>query len=88
EKQADLQPGIWKLAKNQKALPHVAYLSMLKRHTAPVNVVRFSPNGELLASAGDDGVICLWKLLENNDSTSSFGEDFDGGSNRDPETWK
>ncbi|KAL3926270.1 MAG: hypothetical protein SGPRY_003376 [Prymnesium sp.] len=27
----------------------------------PVNVVRFSPNGETLATAGDDGLIMLWQ---------------------------
>jgi chromatin assembly factor 1 subunit B len=33
--------------------PRVVYLSTLKRHTAPVNVVRWSPSGMTLASAGD-----------------------------------
>lgn len=37
-----------------EALPvHIEFLSELKRHSAPVNVVRFSPTGEYLASAGD-----------------------------------
>lgn len=29
-------------------------------HQRPVNVVRFSPNGQYLASGGDDGVVILW----------------------------
>ncbi|KAH0831241.1 WD40-repeat-containing domain protein [Lanmaoa asiatica] len=33
--------------------PRVEYLATLSKHSAPVNVVRFSPNGELIASAGD-----------------------------------
>lgn len=33
--------------------PRIVYLSTLKRHTAAVNVVRWSPNGQILASAGD-----------------------------------
>lgn len=33
--------------------PRIVYLSTLKRHTAAVNVVRWSPNGQTLASAGD-----------------------------------
>ncbi|VDB90513.1 unnamed protein product [Peniophora sp. CBMAI 1063] len=40
--------------------PRVEYLATLSRHTAAVNVVRFSPNGELIASAGDDGMIIIW----------------------------
>ncbi|TDL27865.1 WD40 repeat-like protein [Rickenella mellea] len=40
--------------------PRVEYLATLSRHSAPVNVVRFSPNGELIASAGDDGMIIVW----------------------------
>jgi chromatin assembly factor 1 subunit B len=31
----------------------VDFLSELKRHTAPVNVARFSPSGLYIASAGD-----------------------------------
>ncbi|KAI6126812.1 WD40-repeat-containing domain protein [Pisolithus sp. B1] len=33
--------------------PRIEYLATLSRHTAPVNVARWSPNGELIASAGD-----------------------------------
>ncbi|KAJ4490335.1 WD40 repeat-like protein [Lentinula aciculospora] len=40
--------------------PRVEYLATLSRHSAAVNVVRWSPNGELIASAGDDGMIILW----------------------------
>ncbi|CAK5267125.1 unnamed protein product [Mycena citricolor] len=40
--------------------PRIEYLATLSRHSAAVNVVRFSPNGDLLASAGDDGMIIVW----------------------------
>ncbi|KAI0074258.1 WD40 repeat-like protein [Panus rudis PR-1116 ss-1] len=40
--------------------PRVEYLATLSRHSAAVNVVRWSPNGELIASAGDDGMIIIW----------------------------
>lgn len=38
----------------------VEFLSELKRHTAPVNVVRFSPKGDYLASAGDGMIFFLY----------------------------
>ncbi|KZT26109.1 WD40 repeat-like protein [Neolentinus lepideus HHB14362 ss-1] len=40
--------------------PRIEYLATLSRHSAAVNVVRWSPNGELIASAGDDGMIIIW----------------------------
>jgi chromatin assembly factor 1 subunit B len=43
-------------ATGQELAPHpprTEYLATLSKHTAPVNVVRFSPNGQTLASAGD-----------------------------------
>ncbi|KAF8572697.1 WD40 repeat-like protein, partial [Ramaria rubella] len=32
----------------------------LKGHTKPINVLQFSPDGQLLASGGDDSHICVW----------------------------
>ncbi|KAF2172390.1 hypothetical protein M409DRAFT_63095 [Zasmidium cellare ATCC 36951] len=53
----------------------VKYLSTLKKHTQAVNVVRWCPRGELLASAGDDGNVLLWTPTENPAYTSSLNED-------------
>ncbi|KAJ2885756.1 Chromatin assembly factor 1 subunit [Coemansia aciculifera] len=50
--------------------PAVEFLASLNRHTAPVNVVRFSPCSSKLASAGDDGVIIIWRQQQTTDETS------------------
>lgn len=42
----------------------IRYLSTLKKHTQAVNVARFNVNGDKIASAGDDGSLILWSLLE------------------------
>ncbi|THY16602.1 WD40 repeat-like protein [Aureobasidium pullulans] len=63
----------------------VTYLSTLAKHTQAVNVVRWCPRGELLASAGDDGNILLW--VPGGDShlhATAFGED----GLEDKETWR
>ncbi|KAG2225266.1 hypothetical protein INT45_001490, partial [Circinella minor] len=61
---------------------HIDFLSELKRHSAPVNVVRFSPSGEYLASAGDDSCVILWKKSLTKDST--FGREY---AEFEKETW-
>ncbi|PGH28104.1 hypothetical protein AJ80_00362 [Polytolypa hystricis UAMH7299] len=61
----------------------VTYLSTLIKHTQAVNVVRFSPKGEMLASAGDDGNVLLWVPSELQAHTG-LGED----RSDDKETWR
>ncbi|KAI8365221.1 WD40-repeat-containing domain protein [Radiomyces spectabilis] len=66
------------------ALPvNIDFLSELKRHSSPVNVVRFSPNGEYLASAGDDACIILWKISTQKDSGFAMSD----YSEFEKETW-
>ncbi|EGO01144.1 hypothetical protein SERLA73DRAFT_105689 [Serpula lacrymans var. lacrymans S7.3] len=52
----------------------VEYLATLSRHSAAVNVVRFSPNGEAIASAGDDGMIIIW-APSASPQTATYGSD-------------
>ncbi|EIW79627.1 WD40 repeat-like protein [Coniophora puteana RWD-64-598 SS2] len=52
----------------------VEYLATLSRHSAAVNVVRFSPNGDLIASAGDDGMIIVWAPT-SSPPTATYGSD-------------
>ncbi|OCF43298.1 chromatin assembly factor 1 subunit B [Kwoniella heveanensis CBS 569] len=55
--------------------PRAEYLTTLSKHTAAVNVVRFSPNGQTLASAGDDGNVILW--VSSDKPIVTFGESAD-----------
>ncbi|EDR10655.1 chromatin assembly complex 1 subunit B/CAC2 [Laccaria bicolor S238N-H82] len=52
----------------------IEYLATLSRHSAAVNVVRFSPNGEHIASAGDDGMIIIWAPSTSPQPTT-YGSD-------------
>lgn len=72
---------IWK-AESTGEERKVSYLSTLIKHTQAVNVVRFSPKGEMLASAGDDGNVLLWVPSELQ--STPLGEDHSD----DKETWR
>lgn len=75
---ADNTVRVWELKEQDGALVPV-FLSNLDRHTKTVNSVRFSPDGSVLASASDDGLIMFWKLDGSGEISSSepkaFGED-------------
>ncbi|XP_036397110.1 chromatin assembly factor 1 subunit B [Megalops cyprinoides] len=77
---------IWKVEKGPDGKAVVEFLSNLARHTKAVNVVRFSPNSELLASGGDDAVILLWRLNDSKEpEQATFQEDEDAQLNK--ESW-
>ncbi|XP_018410659.1 PREDICTED: chromatin assembly factor 1 subunit B [Nanorana parkeri] len=82
----DTAVRIWKIEKSEDGKALVEFLSSLVRHTKAVNVVRFSPNGEVLASGGDDAVILLWKLSESKEmEVTPFNEEEDTEMNK--ENW-
>ncbi|KAF9095244.1 hypothetical protein BGX29_009125 [Mortierella sp. GBA35] len=69
---------LWKVVKDkEKDSAHIEFLSSLNRHTAAVNVVRFSPT---------DGNIILWRPTENKEPVSRFAESDDDEFER--ETWR
>lgn len=55
---------------------HVGFIANLKRHVKSVNVVRWNSAGDILASAGDEACVFLWKENEiKNQSTLDMDED-------------
>ncbi|KAL5117709.1 Chromatin assembly factor 1 subunit [Pleosporales sp. CAS-2024a] len=63
----------------------ITYLSTLVKHTQAVNVVRWCPRGEMLATAGDDGNVLLWVPADSHTTTqTNFGEE----GLEDKETWR
>ncbi|KAJ7837931.1 hypothetical protein B0H13DRAFT_177331 [Mycena leptocephala] len=65
----------------------VEYLATLSRHSAAVNVVRFSPNGDLIASAGDDGMVIIW-APSATPQTSPYGWDLSPDDLQHEKCWK
>ncbi|KAF5404584.1 Chromatin assembly factor 1 subunit b [Paragonimus heterotremus] len=67
---------------------HLTYLASLKRHEKPVNVVRWSPSGEFLASGGDDLYIVIWAnqgLIANSSLSTVDRTETAAPSNEDDE---
>ncbi|XP_076603181.1 chromatin assembly factor 1 subunit B [Chaetodon auriga] len=79
----DTTVRLWRVETGPDGKAVVEFLSNLARHTKAVNVVRFSPNGELLASGGDDAAILLWKLNDSKEPEQApvFQEDEDAQLN-------
>ncbi|XP_030055541.1 chromatin assembly factor 1 subunit B [Microcaecilia unicolor] len=77
---------IWKVEKGPDGKAIVEFLSNLMRHTKAVNVVRFSPSGEILSSGADDAVILLWKLNDSKEpEPATFQEEDETHLNK--ENW-
>jgi len=64
--------------------PSEVHFAHMLQHTQAVNVVRFAPKGEVLATAGDDGNTLLWVPSDNPSRTSALGDD----GLEDKETWR
>ncbi|ALC40609.1 Caf1-105 [Drosophila busckii] len=58
----------------------------LSRHQRAVNTVRWSPNGELLASGDDESVVFIWKQKAEHEVVNIM--DGEGNSEQDKEVWQ
>ena len=75
--------------------PTVDFVASLVRHAGGVNCVRWSPDGQVLASAGDDGSILLWRQSQthqkqfgqNDDFADTLGPDGSVAAEAQQETW-
>lgn len=55
----------------------------LTRHQKAVNVVRWSPNGQLLASGDDESIIFIWQQKSEKETVQTL----DQGEEQYKETW-
>ncbi|CAB4283470.1 unnamed protein product [Prunus armeniaca] len=69
---ADFDIKLWLInsSETQKKLPAASYQNSLSYHSSAVNVLRFSPSGEQLASGADGGELIIWKLHATETSTT------------------
>eukprot|EP00842_Homolaphlyctis_polyrhiza_P005022 jgi/Hompol1/5520/HPOL_004504-RA len=66
---------IWQIVGGDSESPEMEFLATLARHTAAVNCVRWSPQGGVLASGGDDGSILLWQQSESRTKATLEDDD-------------
>ncbi|KXZ43425.1 hypothetical protein GPECTOR_91g579 [Gonium pectorale] len=52
----------WEVVSEEDGSPGVRFLSSCPVNSKSVNCVRFSPTGDMLASAGDKGEVLLWRF--------------------------
>lgn len=69
----------------QQQPPQGALLASISSHSSAVNCVRWSPNGNLLASGGDDAVVLIYELLKG---TISQNPAFSSGTGPNIENWR
>jgi len=82
---SDTHVVIWGVKKEEEGEKVELYcLCDLTRHQRAVNIVRWSPDGQLLASGDDESIIIIWKMKEGK---GSGGNLFDDGAENNTENW-
>ncbi|XP_055384553.1 protein HIRA homolog [Condylostylus longicornis] len=77
----NLLPVISEEAEEDENIPKI--LCQMDNHLACVNCVRWSENGQMLASGSDDKLVMIWKMCKG--PSGVFGTD---GITKNPESWK
>lgn len=72
---------IWYISTTETGVVNLDIAADLTRHQKAVNVVRWSPNGEFLASGDDESIIFIWKKGDKEPAPAAEGEE------QQKETW-
>ncbi|CAI1615498.1 hypothetical protein SEUBUCD646_0M00450 [Saccharomyces eubayanus] len=96
----DNKVRIWKLNREEKEeqargvrkIESMDFLGSLTHHEQAINVIRFNSHGDVLASAGDDGQVLLWKQEDPDAQQEAvprpFGADPEAGdADENKEKW-
>lgn len=81
---SDTHVVIWGVKQEQEDKVELNCLCDLTRHQRAVNIVRWSPDGQLLASGDDESIIIIWKMKEGKGSGGTL---FDDGAENNAENW-
>ncbi|XP_041988346.1 chromatin assembly factor 1 subunit B [Aricia agestis] len=66
---------IWYITQTENGSVHLEIAADLTKHQKAINVVRWSPNGQLLASGDDESIIFVWKQKIEECPTLSEAEE-------------
>lgn len=78
---SDTHVVIWSVSKSTEGSVELDCLSDLTRHQRAVNIVRWSPDGSLLASGDDESVIIVWQLKAGQGEGGLFDDEQDNKEN-------
>ncbi|XP_028158726.1 chromatin assembly factor 1 subunit B [Ostrinia furnacalis] len=74
---------IWYINSSDSGSVNIEVVADLTRHQKAVNVVRWSPNGQLLASGDDESIIFVWQQKTEKETVQTL----DQGEEQYKETW-
>lgn len=66
---------IWYLTPADNGSVNIEVAADMTRHQKAVNVVRWSPSGEYLASGDDEAVIFIWRKAEKDPTPTIEGDE-------------